>query len=119
MIEARKAQYRINGIAYYRPWVFMITDGEPQGDPPGAVTRAVERIRGAEQDRHVAFFAVGVERANMERLRAMVVREPVRLVGLNFSAMFMWLSSSMGKISHSNLGEDMVALPSPEGWAMV
>ena len=29
MIEERKASYREHGIAYYRPWAFLITDGEP------------------------------------------------------------------------------------------
>src|SRR5580704_12688327 len=27
MVEARKAQYKVNGVAYYRPWIFLITDG--------------------------------------------------------------------------------------------
>src|SRR5437667_8789477 len=43
MIQDRKATYKSNGVAYYRPWVFMITDGEPQGDPESVVQRAAER----------------------------------------------------------------------------
>lgn len=117
MIQARKTQYRANGIAYYRPWVFMITDGEPQGEPDNVVQLAVERLKREETEKKVAFFAVGVENANMERLGSIVVRAPVKLVGLNFVEMFVWLSRSMEKVAQSRTDEQ-VALP-PPGWAAV
>ena len=34
-VEQRKQQYRDKGIDYYRPWIFMITDGEPTDMQPG------------------------------------------------------------------------------------
>lgn len=117
MIQARKDQYNANGIAYYRPWVFMITDGEPQGEPNDVVNQAAQRIRDDEAKKRVAFFAVGVENANMDKLSKLVVRQPVKLIGLNFVEMFVWLSRSTQAVSHSQV-DDQVALP-PPGWGTV
>ena len=117
IISARKAQYRQNGVAYYRPWVFMITDGAPQGEPEALVEQAAQRIHSDENDKRVAFFAVGVENADMVRLSNLVVRTPVKLTGLNFVEMFVWLSASMQRVSQSRV-DDQVALP-PPGWGTV
>jgi uncharacterized protein YegL len=117
MIQSRKAHYRANGIAYYRPWIFMVTDGEPQGEPLDIVDQATRRINDDEANKRVAFFAVGVENANMERLQTLSVRAPVKLIGLNFTDMFIWLSRSTQAVSHSKM-DDQVALP-PPGWAKV
>ena len=117
IIEARKAQYRNNGVAYYRPWVFLITDGEPQGESDSIVIHAAERIKNDETNKRVAFFAVGVESANMTRLSQIVVRTPLKLRGLNFQEMFIWLSASMQRVSQSKLDEQ-VALP-PPGWGII
>jgi uncharacterized protein YegL len=117
MIQARKAQYRAQGIDYYRPWVFMITDGEPQGESDEIVAQAAQRLKADEANKHVAFFAVGVESANMARLGEIVVRTPVKLKGLDFDEMFVWLSRSMGAVASSKTDEQ-VALP-PPGWGTV
>ena len=117
MIEARKKQYRNNGIAYYRPWVFLITDGEPQGESESVVEKAAQRVKNEENNKRVAFFAVGVEGTNMTRLSELVVRSPLQLKGLNFQEMFIWLSASMQRISQSKPDEE-VALP-PPGWGTV
>ena len=117
MITDRKATYKANGVAYYRPWVFLITDGEPQGDPDSVVQQAADRVKAEEASKHVAFFAVGVGNANMESLASLVVRQPQMLIGLNFVEMFVWLSKSMGNIAQSKTDEQ-VALP-PAGWGAV
>ncbi len=117
LIQERKAQYRSNGVAYYRPWIFMITDGEPQGEFDDVVNQASQRLQLDEASKRVAFFTVGVENANMNLLSQIAVRTPLRLKGLNFVEMFMWLSASMAAVSQSKVDEQ-VALP-PIGWGNV
>ena len=88
-----------------------------QGESDHIVERAAQRLRDDEANKRVVFFAVGVENANMARLGEIVVRTPLKLTGLNFAEMFVWLSASMQKISQSK-PDDMVALP-PPGWGTV
>jgi uncharacterized protein YegL len=117
MIDARKALYKTNGISYYRPWVFLITDGAPYGEDAAIFEEAVRRVHDDEQNKRVAFFGVGVEQADMAALGRLCVRAPVRLKGLNFVDMFVWLSKSAGAVAASKV-DDMVALP-PPGWGTV
>lgn len=117
MIATRKSEYRNNGITYYRPWVFLVTDGEPQGESEKVVKEAGDRVKQEEDSKRVAFFAVGVEGANMDKLGEIVQRTPLKLRGLNFREMFIWLSASMQQVSHSQVDEQ-VALP-PPGWGAV
>ena len=46
LIEARKEIYKSHGIQYYRPWIFMITDGAPTDDWQAAS----ERLHVREED---------------------------------------------------------------------
>jgi len=114
LVEARKAQYKANGIVYYRPWVFLITDGEPTDD----WKEAAARVHAAEAANGLAFFAVGVEGANLEVLSSIATRTPLKLQGLKFVELFVWLSQSQRTVSSSKPG-DQTALPSVEGWASV
>ncbi|MGI8794646.1 MAG: vWA domain-containing protein [Acidimicrobiales bacterium] len=114
LIEARKAEYRTNGIVYYRPWVFMITDGAPTDEWKAAATR----IRETEEASGVAFFAVGVDGADIGVLEELSVRAPLRLQGLKFVELFVWLSQSQRSVSTSKPG-DQTALPAVDGWAVV
>jgi uncharacterized protein YegL len=114
MLRARKDNYLAAGIAYYRPWVFLITDG----GPTDSWTNAAQLVHNGEQANAFSFFPVGVEGANFATLAQISTREPLRLRGLQFRELFKWLSSSLKAVSHSTPG-DKVQLQSPTGWAVV
>ncbi len=116
LVHNRKTLYRSNGVTYYQPWIFMITDGAPT-ESDEEVRRAGERVKEAETNRRLSFFAVGVERADMEKLRGISVRDPVKLKGLDFKAMFVWLSASMQKVSASKIGQQVPL--QPVGWGAI
>jgi uncharacterized protein YegL len=93
----------------------MITDGEPDPEIESEefIRSVAERLRADENGTKVVFYAVGVEGANMKRLEQISVRPPVKLVGLNFQSMFLWLSKSMESVVQGS-EEEQLALPPPE-----
>jgi uncharacterized protein YegL len=118
MIEARKKLYKASGIDYYRPWISLITDGMPSGEPDGVWSQACQRVKFLESQKGVAFFAVGVESANLEKLSEVSTRMPLKLKGQSFQELFKWVSNSMSSVSQSSVTDD-VALPPVSGWAVV
>ena len=118
-IEERKQVYRDNGIDYYRPWLFLITDGAPT-EPPDVVNAASERLKQAEDENRVAAFSVGVMDADMPMLMEISPRRPLMLQGLEFQGMFVWLSQSMSRVSGSQT-DDKIDLDTDglKDWAAI
>ncbi|MHB8596828.1 MAG: vWA domain-containing protein [Ktedonobacteraceae bacterium] len=115
MLHKRKQQYQKSGIRrYYRPWLFMITDGAPTDNWQAAA----QQVHNEENAKACAFFAIGVANADMNTLAQIATRRPLMLQGLKFTELFLWLSSSQKRVSASQVGEE-VGLEPPVGWATV
>lgn len=129
-LAAQKQAYKSAGLEYYRPWLFVLTDGAPTD---GSVfSAAAARVKEAEAAKGLSVFAVGVgPNANLVKLKELSARrDPVRLDGLKFKEFFHWLSASLSAASQSGAhgsddsaiaGKDateQIALPTPTGWAV-
>lgn len=114
-LEARKRNYRDNGIPYYQPWLVIISDGSPTDTWQDAAQRARELA----QQRKLVSLPVGVDGADMRQLSQFTHKSAVALDGLKFREFFLWLSASMARVSASTSSDAAVQLPSMESWASI
>jgi len=115
-IEDEKARFRNAGVAYTRPWLFLMSDGQPTD----AWEASAERCRDSEAQNRVAVFPIGVgdaEVAVLAQFSRNGERGVKRLQGLQFKELFLWLSASMRVVSNSTPG-GQVQLPSTDTWSL-
>ncbi len=102
VIEVRKQEYKNEGIEYYRPWIVVLSDGSPTDE--SVFEDAVKRLNEATARKRVTVFPIGVGAdADMKTLSrlSMPQRPALKLAGVDFSAFFEWLSSSMRAVTNS------------------
>lgn len=105
-LEARKKIYKDNGVMYYRPWLFVLTDGAASDYEKESTVK--QRLRDYIERGKVTYFPMGIgESARIDKLRDYypenAVSKPVlKADKMNFSEAFVWLSSSLVEITHSD-----------------
>ena len=115
LLRERKVIYHQSGMDYFRPWLFVITDGKPTDSN---WETAAAQVKEEETRKGVTFYGVGVENADLNVLAKFSdARPPLKLKGLAFGELFQWLSKSLAVVAHSRPGEQ-APLP-PVGWGAV
>jgi len=118
IIDERKIWYRSTGQTYFRPWIMLITDGEPDGDQD--LVGLSSEIRNKVDNKAFSFYAVGSDGYNHSKLSQIShpSTPPIPLKGLAYNELFKWLSASISLVSKSVEGQQ-IQLPSTGGWAQI
>ena len=117
LVKKRNRLYDSLGTPFFKPWIFMITDGRPEGEPSSEIERARQRIAEEENKKPVGklkFFAVAVDHADQELLKSLTKRVMI-LREAKFEGVFDWLSDSMVQISVSSPEDEPQLPPLPPG----
>lgn len=115
MVRDRCRVYDETGIPHYKPWIFMITDGEPTDD----ISNAKTLIRQREDTGRLKFFSVGVNGANTTILSSLSKRTIQATEKDQFKDIFNWISKSMSIISASSVEENPQLPELPENFRVV
>ena len=100
MVESRKTQYKNVGLPYFRPWIILITDGNPDPFIEHEVNHIASRIRHGIDNKQFVFNAIGIGKNVDENfLRYISFGNYNRISRKNFSSMFRTLSCSINAMS--------------------
>ena len=96
LAKHRKEVYKDRAIRYSRPWIFMISYGEPTD--PELLGEAKAALRVVEQDSvKLTFCAIGLPGANMDFLRELSINPAFEMKRPAFDDVFQWIGISASR----------------------
>lgn len=116
VVEDQKLAYKAAGIGYTRPWIIVITDGEPTDEAEWE--RAVAACHRAEHENKCVIWPIGVEGVNVSKLQRLTSNRVQLVDEVKFKELFKWLSTSLRALSRAAPGEE-IQTPSTDAWVAV
>jgi uncharacterized protein YegL len=104
-VERRKRAYRVAGVAYYRPWIFLISNAQTDRNN---WQHAVGMIRDAERAKKASIFIYGGANCRLDILQQLSTLPLAPLPDWTFAYLFSFLSSSLKTASRSLAGNAVV-----------
>ena len=100
-LEARTKLYRRLGCSQHRPWLVLMSDGEPTDN----IVSAASRSKSMEASGMLSVYSVGVRGANLNVLdQFSCKRQAMAMRDLGYVEFFDWLSRSTTIVSKSTPG---------------
>ena len=107
-IESHKKMLLSTGQKYYRPWLVLVTDGNPTSSEE-QIERIAKKIRFSIAKKHFFMTAVGVGKSvNIQMLNKLSGGNGTMLEGFSFAKFFDWLAQSTDKVFKSDDGFDRI-----------
>lgn len=116
-LKERRNLYRRIGIASYRPWVVLMTDGGPNDE----WQEAARQMRQLGERGRIQYIGIEIGHEADHQTMCQILPQnpgPVRLQGLKFKQFFRWLTDSLRSVSHSTpQQENQVQFGDVRSWA--
>lgn len=106
--------YNANGVMSFRPWIFMITDGEPTDN----IESAKQELMKLQDSGKLKLWILGIPGYNKEPLKGLTKDDLIlELRDFDLKTALNWAGKSMANVSHSAPGEmpKMAPLESDRG----
>ena len=119
VIKDRKDYYKSKGLTYYRPWIVVMTDGDPYpaNQDIDGITQKIQEDADAKK---YVFFMIGVGNEVHDDVLSKLTTSQfpaMRMDAVNFAEFFQWLSASATVVVNSDdLTDSNVSIPQPT-WA--
>jgi uncharacterized protein YegL len=122
-LKERRREYARHHIPFTRPWLFLLTDGLPEGESPEELQQAAALLcqaqtgdRAQNKKPEVLVFGIGVGEADLDVLGEIISPSaPLKLNEKKWNELFQWLSVAL--VSRSQTRADQQApIPIPTGW---
>ena len=104
-LDERRKVYQNNGIPYFKPWVILMTDGQPTDK----WKEPASRVKKMAENKDIIYLGIEigskVDHATM--LQLMPSHKPMlaKLDNIKFKKFFRWLTSSMSTLSNSAVSD--------------
>ena len=119
VIKDRKDYYKSKGLTYYRPWIVVMTDGDPYPANQD-IDGIAQKIQEDADAKKYVFFMMGVGNEVHDDVLSKLTTSQfpaMRMDAVNFAEFFQWLSASATVVVNSDdLTDSNVSIPQPT-WA--
>lgn len=120
LLDARKTEYKEAGREYYQPWLFLMSDGDANGDKTDLQV-SQKRVKDLVSKEKLTFIPVGFGKKadfgkDNELNHFSETEKAVRYDSIDYVKFFKWIAQSMDEVSRSNVGDKYKPGAKPSGY---